>query len=152
ISICVWSGSLLAKYANIDQTTGILGSVPGGISVMVAMSDSMNAHTGLVAIFHTIRLTAVLFLLPLFASLLFTKVDASSQAESITVEMTAPIWTILIYFILFGLAFLLRYKIPAPFVLVPMFCIAISKLISFPVVDIPVTLYHFAQISIGIHL
>lgn len=152
IAICIWSGSLLAKYAKMEQTTGILGSVPGGLSVMVAMSDSMNANTGLVAIFHAIRLMAVLFLVPLFASLLFTKTDISAQVESTGTDASEPLWTIIIYFLLFGLAYLLRHKIPAPFVLVPMILIAISQLSAFPVIGIPDSLYHFAQISIGIHL
>ncbi|WP_058307636.1 AbrB family transcriptional regulator [Gracilibacillus massiliensis] len=151
IAICVQSGTLLAKYANIEKTTGILGSVPGGLSVMVAMSDSMKANTGLVAIFHTIRLMAVLFIVPLLASLFFT--DNHSEL-AIAPEPSSEFsgWTFLIYIFLFGLAFLLRFKIPASFVLVPMLIIAVIKLLSMPISDVPLSLYHFAQLSIGIHL
>ncbi|WP_347834409.1 AbrB family transcriptional regulator [Gracilibacillus sp. JCM 18860] len=45
--ISIASGILLARIAKISKKTGVLGSIPGGLSVMVAMSDSMEANTGL---------------------------------------------------------------------------------------------------------
>lgn len=151
IVICIQSGTLLAKYANIEKTTGILGSVPGGLSVMVAMSDSMKANTGLVAIFHTIRLMAVLFIVPLLASFFFTDNHAELALPNETPSEFSG-WTFVIYVLLFGLAFLLRFKIPASYVLIPMMIIAVIKLLSLPISDVPISLYHFAQLSIGIHL
>ncbi|MGP4041268.1 AbrB family transcriptional regulator [Gracilibacillus sp. D59] len=150
IYVCMKSGELLAKYAKIDQSTGMLGSIPGGLSVMVAMSESMNANTGLVAIFHTIRLMAVLFLVPLLASFLFIQTDNQQVLTNTSIELNG--WTLLLYLLLFGIAYLLRYKIPAPYVLIPMIVIASLKLMSIPVSDVPVSLYHVAQLSIGIHL
>ncbi|SFL86258.1 hypothetical protein SAMN04487943_104370 [Gracilibacillus orientalis] len=150
IYVCMKSGELLAKYAKIESSTGVLGSIPGGLSVMVAMSDSMNANTGLVAIFHTIRLMAVLFLVPLMASFMFAQTDTQQMLSNTAIELN--VWTVLLYLLLFGFAYLLRYKIPAPYVLIPMLVIASLKLLSIPVSDVPVSLYHIAQLSIGIHL
>ncbi len=150
IYVCMKSGEMLAKYAKIEPSTGVLGSIPGGLSVMVAMSDSMNANTGLVAIFHTIRLMAVLFLVPLMASFMFIQSDPQQALTNSAIELN--VWTVLLYFLLFGMAYLLRYKIPAPYVLIPMLVIASLKLLSVPVSDVPVSLYHVAQVSIGIHL
>ncbi|WP_018933785.1 AbrB family transcriptional regulator [Gracilibacillus lacisalsi] len=150
IYLCMKSGELLAKYANMESSTGVLGSIPGGLSVMVAMSESMNANTGLVAIFHTIRLMAVLFLVPLMASFMFAQTDAQQMLTDTAIALNG--WTVLLYLLLFGIAYLLRYKIPAPYVLIPMLVIASLKLLSVPVSDVPVSLYHVAQLSIGIHL
>ncbi|MGN8647008.1 AbrB family transcriptional regulator [Gracilibacillus sp. HCP3S3_G5_1] len=150
IYVCMKSGELLAKYAKIERSTGVLGSIPGGLSVMVAMSDSMKANTGLVAIFHTIRLIAVLFLVPLLASFLFIGENTYQAFTDTVIDLN--VWTVLLYFLLFGIAYLLRYKIPAPYVLIPMLVIASLKLLSVPVSDVPVSLYHAAQLSIGIHL
>ncbi|PWU68696.1 AbrB family transcriptional regulator [Gracilibacillus dipsosauri] len=150
--ISIASGILLARIAKISKKTGVLGSIPGGLSVMVAMSDSMEANTGLVAIFHTIRLMAVLFIVPIIASFLFS--SSSNNAGSIVEEpmISGQYWTIAIYGLLFYFAYLLRHKVPASFVLIPMTIIAILKIFSIPVMDLPSSFYHFAQLSIGIHL
>ncbi|UOQ85823.1 AbrB family transcriptional regulator [Gracilibacillus salinarum] len=149
IYACMKSGEILANYAGISKTTGVLGSIPGGLSVMVEMSDSLKANTGLVAIFHTIRLMAVLMIVPLLASFMFTHTDSAAMTSE---RLAFNGWTALLYGVLFVLAYILRLKIPAPFVLVPMLVIACFKVSGVEVGDVPVSLYHFAQVSIGIHL
>ncbi|UOQ47633.1 AbrB family transcriptional regulator [Gracilibacillus caseinilyticus] len=149
IYACMKSGELLAKYASIGKTTGVLGSIPGGLSVMVEMSDSLKANTGLVAIFHTIRLMAVLMIVPLLASFMFTQTDTATMVSD---RISFNVWTAILYGLLFILAYLLRRKIPAPFVLIPMIIIACFKISGIEVGNVPVSLYHFAQVSIGIHL
>ncbi|WP_066193343.1 MULTISPECIES: AbrB family transcriptional regulator [Gracilibacillus] len=150
VFICIKSGEWMAQYAEIDRTTGILGSVPGGLSVMLEISDSVKANTGMVAIFHTIRLMSVLMLVPMLVMFLFTP----EQSGGISSEEVIPLngWTIALFIALFGLAYLVRFKMPAPFVLIPMFIIAILRIISIPVSDVPIEIYHVAQLSIGIHL
>ncbi|KAB8138546.1 AbrB family transcriptional regulator [Gracilibacillus oryzae] len=151
IILSIVSGIFFAKIAKMGQTTGVIGSVPGGLSVMVAISDSMKANTGLVAIFHTIRLISVLFIVPIVATLLF-KESGSSEFAQQTVDNDSPLWTILIYGIIYFIAYLLRFKIPASYVLVPMIIIAIIKIIGLPIIPLASFLFHFAQLSIGIHL
>ncbi|MDX8046184.1 AbrB family transcriptional regulator [Gracilibacillus sp. S3-1-1] len=150
IFVCIKSGEWLAKAANMDKATGVLGSIPGGLSVMVPMSDSLKANTGLVAIFHTIRLMAVLFVVPLLASLLFIHTEGQVTLNENVIGMNG--WTVLLYIMLFGVAYLLKNRIPAPYVLIPMLVIATLKLLSIQVSDVPVSVYHAAQLSIGIHL
>ncbi|GAB2575070.1 AbrB family transcriptional regulator [Gracilibacillus alcaliphilus] len=150
IFVCIQSGKWLAVHGNIGHATGVLGSVPGGLSVMLEMSDSMKANTGMVAIFHTIRLMGVLLLVPLLATFLFSFSNETFIIEETTTSLNG--WSIVLLFVLFGIAYLFRFKMPAPFVLIPMLVIAVLRIASVPVSDIPIGLYHFAQLSIGIHL
>ncbi|WP_163537604.1 AbrB family transcriptional regulator [Gracilibacillus sp. YIM 98692] len=151
IGICIISGMLLSKYSSIKTSTSVLGSVPGGLSVMVAMSDSYNANTGLVAIFHTIRLLTVIFIVPFLATILFAKSETIQEIHTSN-TLSGPWWTVLIYFVTIWIAYLFRNKVPASFVLIPMFIIALIYIIDFPIIDVHPSLYHFAQLTIGIHL
>ncbi|MFC4404410.1 AbrB family transcriptional regulator [Gracilibacillus xinjiangensis] len=151
IILSILSGVLFAKITKIGKPTSVLGSVPGGLSVMVAMSDSLKANTGLVAIFHTIRLISVLFIIPIIATLLFSE-SVSNYNVQVGTEENAPVWTVIIYGFIYLIAHLFRYKIPASHVLVPMIIIAIFKINGFSIIPLHASLFHFAQISIGIHL
>lgn len=151
IAISMLSGVLIAKIAKMEQITGVLGSVPGGLSVMVAMSDSLKSNTGLVAIFHTIRLLSVLFIVPIIATYIFSEPVANSYKD-ITAVHTAPVWTVFFYGVFYFLAHLLQYKIPAAHVLIPMIFIAIFNIFGVPIISLHPLLFHFAQVSIGIHL
>ncbi|ENH97287.1 hypothetical protein J416_04693 [Gracilibacillus halophilus YIM-C55.5] len=154
IGVCIASGYAIAKWTDIHLPTSLLGSIPGGLSVMVAMSDSTNANTGLVAIFHTIRLMAVLFIVPLIASQFFLQEGSQETASQIDViHNSHPAWwTVGFYVIFFIIAYIFRFKVPAAFVIIPMFFVAASQLLEFPLISLHESIFHFAQMTIGMHL
>ncbi len=53
------SGVLLSRYSALDAPTAALGTIPGGASGMVAMSDALDADARMVAFMQYVRLVVV---------------------------------------------------------------------------------------------
>jgi membrane AbrB-like protein len=64
------NGWLLARYTRLDAPTAFLGTMPGGASVMAAMSDSLSADARLVTAIQYVRLLIILASLACFGPLL----------------------------------------------------------------------------------
>ena len=64
------NGWVLARWTSLDTPTAFLGTLPGGASAMVAMSDSLQADTRLVAVMQYVRLLIILGTLFIAAPLL----------------------------------------------------------------------------------
>ncbi|WP_166244239.1 AbrB family transcriptional regulator [Paenibacillus turpanensis] len=61
----IGSGLLLAKACRIHPYSGVIGSIPGGLSQMVLLSSELKeSNTAEVALLQTIRLISVVFLVP----------------------------------------------------------------------------------------
>lgn len=145
---------ILTKWIPIDPTTSMLGSVPGGLSVIIALSETLKGNTALVTIFHTIRLMTVLFFVPIVAVSFFTsKGKASTPLDDLLITVDqGSLWTISIYLILFVIALYLQKWVPAALVIVPMLVVGTLQIINQPMYILPSSTYIFAQITIGIYL
>ncbi|MRH41141.1 AbrB family transcriptional regulator [Aquibacillus halophilus] len=154
ITISLVNAYLLTKWIPIDVPTSLLGSVPGGLSAIIALSGSFKANTALVTIFHTIRLMTVLFVIPLLATQLFTPTSGSENVELLNGldASQGPLWTIIILVAVYGLALLLQERIPAALVIIPMVIVAIFQITNYPLYHLPDFFYIFAQLTIGIYL
>jgi membrane AbrB-like protein len=59
---------ITARQSGISTTSSVIGSIPGGLTQMVVLSDEVEgADTAVVAFMQTIRLLAVVFVVPFFA-------------------------------------------------------------------------------------
>ncbi|PZE22098.1 AbrB family transcriptional regulator [Paenibacillus xerothermodurans] len=59
---------ITARHTGISGASSVIGSVPGGLSQMVVLSDEVEgADTAVVAFMQTIRLLAVVFVVPFLA-------------------------------------------------------------------------------------
>ncbi|MCT2536079.1 AbrB family transcriptional regulator [Aquibacillus koreensis] len=153
ILISIGNGFLLSRWLPIDMKTSMLGAVPGGLSVIIALSESLKANAAIVTIFHTIRLLAVLLIVPLLATQLLVGNDLSSQEafQSTEVEQ-GPIWTLIIIIAISILAWTLQNKVPAGLVVIPMILMAMFQINHFPLYHFSEYLYIFAQLAIGVQL
>ncbi|MDL4839708.1 AbrB family transcriptional regulator [Aquibacillus rhizosphaerae] len=153
IAISLFNAYLLTKWIPIDIPTSLLGSVPGGLSAIIALSESVKANTALVTIFHTIRLMTVLFVIPFLATqLLAPGANGQEQLMEEIFVPQGPLWTIVILFAIYGLAVLLQHKVPAALVIIPMLIVAIFQIIDYPLYHLPNVFFLFAQLTIGIYL
>jgi membrane AbrB-like protein len=64
------NGWLLARYTKLNAATAFLGTMPGGASVMAAMSDSLGADTRLVTAVQYTRLLIILASLACFGAVM----------------------------------------------------------------------------------
>ncbi|WP_226665950.1 AbrB family transcriptional regulator [Metabacillus litoralis] len=148
ITISIINGIFISKLVNIDRNTSIFASVPGGLTEMVAASESLNANASLVTIFQTVRLLAVVFIVPftiiqLFEPSHFSEMIKTSNHSSNLFSFT---WFILAGFV----GWLLKSKLPASYVIGPLLSIALLNIIGISLPEFHEFFFIFAQLSIGV--
>lgn len=152
IAISLLFGFLISKIIRLDAATGMLGAVPGGLSAMIALSDSIKSNTVYVTIFHTVRLLAVLFIVP-FAAVHFFAHGETGQRASLAIQTDDPLfWTVFAYPLFFYLAYHLRNRVPANYILIPMLSTAFLNIAHLPAYPLPDVFSIGAQVMLGVYL
>ncbi|WP_299086835.1 AbrB family transcriptional regulator [uncultured Metabacillus sp.] len=148
IIISIINALLISKIVNIDKNTSIFASIPGGLSEMVAASESLQANSSLVTIFQTVRLLTVVFFVPFAILHMFEPQSGMQPIQTITNEggFLSYGWFLLAGFV----GWLIRSKVPAAFVIGPLLTTALLNIsgISFP--NFNDLFLVFAQLTIGI--
>ncbi|MFS0862865.1 AbrB family transcriptional regulator [Fredinandcohnia sp. 179-A 10B2 NHS] len=142
---------LVTKFIKVDPMTSVFGSIPGGLSEMVAASHSLKANSAMVTIFQTVRLLTVVFLVPFIVTHLFTTrtVNPYQLATNVSTEsLVAYLW--------FGLAilagWLLRDKLPAAYVIGPLAVTALLGVVGVPLPNLPPWFLLIAQVTVGMKM
>ncbi|MFG6114608.1 AbrB family transcriptional regulator [Halobacillus sp. MO56] len=151
IAISLLNAYFLSKVIKIDAKTSMLGSVPGGLSAMLALSESLKGNTVLVTIIQTIRLVTILFVIPFAATQFF----AREAGQGVPVSTSTPPgewYTLGIYIAAFVLGSLLQKRVPASLVIIPMLITGVSRAFGLPLLELPTMLFILAQLSLGVYL
>ncbi|MFC0270795.1 AbrB family transcriptional regulator [Metabacillus herbersteinensis] len=152
VAISIANSIIISKFTNVDVVTSVFASIPGGLSEMVAASESLNANTALVTIFQTVRLLTVVFLVPFSVLHLFPTDMRGGPFETVSAEEVSSVFSYG-WFILCGfVGWLLRKKLPAAFVIAPLLTTGVLNVLEVSLPGIPVLLLIFAQLTIGISL
>ncbi|WP_223700486.1 AbrB family transcriptional regulator [Sutcliffiella deserti] len=150
IIVSILNSMLVTRWIPVDKITSVFGSIPGGLSEMVIASEALNARSSLVVIFQTVRLLTVLFLVPFIVIQTFTNtgtgVGSSISDSSFIFGGFQYIWFIIPA--IFGV--LLRKRIPAGIVIIPLVFTAILNIMFVPMPTLPPLLLIAAQITVGI--
>ena len=142
----------VTRWIQVDKITSVFGSIPGGLSEMVLASEALNAKTSYVVIFQTVRLMTVLFTVPAFIMYFFTdQTSGSSVVMNSTIE-SYNLYTYFFYIIPVIIGLLVRDKLPAGIVVVPLAVTAFLNISVIELASIPSILLVCAQISVGVGL
>ncbi|UOR12528.1 AbrB family transcriptional regulator [Halobacillus amylolyticus] len=152
IAISLLFAYILSKQVDIDTTTTMIGSVPGGLSAMIAVSESLQGNTVLVTIFHTIRLLSVLFIIPFAATHWLNISEANQSAPPVSHASSGDNWTIFIYLFSLAVGYFLQKKIPASLIILPMLIIGVCQTVGLSLYSLPAVFFIGAQLTIGVHL
>ncbi|WP_426453269.1 AbrB family transcriptional regulator [Paenibacillus sp. S-38] len=157
VGFSMLAGYWLARRAGISPQSGIIGSVPGGLSQMVLVSEETPGADGtVVAFMQTIRLLTVIFAVPFLAvhglagpagSVSAVPLPAPGAAAAHPFGLTAAV-------VLVPLAALgaVRLKLPTPWFLGPMLASALLTIAGLAPPHLPAPLLLAAQLSLGIYL
>lgn len=148
IIISVINGVLISKIVNIDRNTSIFASIPGGLTEMVAASESVQANSSLVTIFQTVRLLTVVFLVPFTIQHLFDPHHIVQTTVSLNDHPS--IFSFGWYIIAGFIGWILRKVLPASFVIGPLLTTAFLNIIGISLPSIHELFFIFAQVSIGV--
>ncbi len=148
IFFSVLNGIFISKFANIDRNTSIFASIPGGLTEMVAASESVQANSSLVTIFQTVRLLTVVFLVPFTILHMFD--PESAQQTMVAVTHNTSVISFGWYVIAGFVGWMLRKVLPASYVIGPLLTTALLNIIGLSLPIFHEFFIIFAQVSIGV--
>ncbi|KKI93804.1 membrane protein [Bacillus sp. SA1-12] len=148
IIISIINALMISKIVNVDKNTSIFASIPGGLSEMVAASESVQANSSLVTIFQTVRLLTVVFFVPFAILHMFEPQAVMQPIQSLSNEggILTYGWFLLAGFV----GWLIRSKVPAAFVIGPLLTTALLNISGISLPDFSDLFLVFAQLTIGI--
>ncbi|MYL48537.1 AbrB family transcriptional regulator [Halobacillus litoralis] len=152
IALSLLAGLYIATFGTVDKTTALVGSSPGGLSAMIAVSESMKGNSALVTIFHTLRLISVLFIIPFYVT--HGTFDGSSTVvASVKGGVNqGSYYTLPLYVVAAFIGWKLRDWIPASLVILPMLFIGSLQTSGVPFYPLPDVLFTLAQFLLGTYL
>ncbi|MET0785930.1 MAG: AbrB family transcriptional regulator [Paenisporosarcina sp.] len=142
------------KMTGESLATSILGSLPGGLSQMVLLSEEVqSANSTVVTLMQTFRIFAVVTIVPFLTAW----VPKGSHFNDLALS-EFPSFHIMhfFYFIGLGIAFFMGMKkihFPLPEIMAPIISMAILQfIINHSVIEVPSLLLILSQLFVGAHL
>ena len=125
ITLLVIFGRLIFQsYFKLDRNTSILASSPGHLSYVLSLSEDVSGNTVIISVIQSIRVLTLTLAVPGTIAL-FTDYNMRSPISSAQVLSHSHLAIIITFSMLVGLA-LLKFKIPAAFLLGGMICSTIG--------------------------
>lgn len=147
------SYKILLKWSGMDRLTALFSAIPGGLSIISALSELYRSDTRRIALSHSARLVALLVLAPIILVHVGNYPLPESTLPTLTQDPTAPIlWTELGLLVLcagagYGLARLLHF--PTGVLLFPIIFSALAHATGWVTIAVPAPLAALAQAIIG---
>ena len=125
ITLLVILGQLIFQnYFKLDRNTSILASSPGHLSYVLSLSEDISGNTVIISVIQSIRVLTLTLAVPGTIAL-FTDYNMRSTISSYEVLSYSHLGIIIVFSTFIGLA-LLKFKIPAAFLLGGMVCSTIG--------------------------
>lgn len=144
----------MRRFMDINRSSALLGSMPGGLSQMVVLClDIKGANTAVVTLMQTVRLLTVLFTIPFIA-----RTGLAEQVDAVIRVPAAIQWQDLPLFLFFGTAIFCaiygakRLNIYGVYATIPMLATAALVLAGAAAPPLPGPVIAAAQIFIGIQM
>ncbi|MUK87680.1 AbrB family transcriptional regulator [Ornithinibacillus sp. L9] len=152
IVVCVVLGSIVSKWIKVDQTTSVFACIPGGLSEMAIASEALKGNSSLVVIFQTVRLIAVLFMIPPVMTLIFR--DGGSSGTNVVVGeiFNGSLWNYGWFILPVIAAVFIRDKIPAGIIIGALGITAVMNVSPIELASVPSIVMNGAQIAVGASL
>ncbi len=157
VAFSLWMGYWVAKQTRIPVANGIFGSVPGGLTQMLVLSEEVEeVDTTVVAFMQTIRLLSVIFLVPFVCVYGFA--GGAMQPTAIpsgAVPRDVPLIAYLGYGVIAWLGYLAgkRIRLPAPILTGPLAATAAALILTgYPAPPLPPLVLVLSQLVIGTHI
>lgn len=153
--LCVLGGFITRRYTGVSLPTALFGSMPAGLSqTAVIIEDLADADLGVIALMHTVRVIAVVFIVPFLA--LHGLAGQANTAPAAAAQGNGPpdIYTIAAFFtvILVCVSFGKHMKVPAGVIIIPIISTAVLTLLGLSGPSLPSGLVAVAQVFVGIRI
>lgn len=128
VLLSLFNAWLFYKIGKVDRITAIFSNIPGGLSEMVSIGQSIGGNQQIISIFHSIRAVMIVLCIPFLISGISGN-HSSTTGMLASGQQLAWLPTVLLV-IASSLAALLaaRCRVPAPYLLGPLLIAAIVSL------------------------
>lgn len=145
---------LVYRLSGISIASAILGSIPGGLSQMVVLSEEVeDAQVAIVTLMQTVRLLSVVFLVPFVVQKgLAAKAGAVATTSGAILPAISTSYGYLLlslFLAVLGALAATRLKLPTSFLLGPVLMVAVLVLAGFTPPQVPSGLIIVAQLILG---
>jgi len=153
VLFCLGTGYITHRRTGISLASGVLGSMPGGLSQMVILSEEVrDADVTVVTFMQMTRTLAVVFIVPFVA----TYGMAHPHGAVLPLSGTAIPWNLAVLPAVLatplGAWLAWRLKLPVPFLLGSIFGATAAVLAGCPVPPVPAPLIRTAQLFFGVYM
>lgn len=150
---------LTARQTGITIQSSVIGSIPGGLSQMVVLSEEIEgADQTVVSFMQTIRLLTVIFVVPFFV--VHGLADSAAPGAGVLPQPAAvlpagfSVWVVpmIVVIIIAAALIAVRLRMPTPWFLGPIIAAAALTVAGMEPPHLPTPLVLAAQWSLGIYL
>lgn len=152
ICLSIGLSYMVTKWIQVDPASSIFGSIPGGLTEMVIVSQSFHANQSFVTVFQTTRLVIVLFTVPFLIILLFSGEGATGQTQLPQGDLGASVFHYLWLMLPVIGAFRFGHLLPAGIMIFPLIITIILNISPASLPSIPESLFLSAQLAVGTSL
>lgn len=155
-------GLIICRKTGVSLSTGIIGSIPGGLPQMVILTEEVEGTDISSVIFmQTMRILSVVFVVPFLVIHKMADSSASLKVSEAVLDglegnlMIMNPWTFMIYLVatLAAVYFSVRVKVPTPFLTGPILGVALLNILSGGTgPEIPRLIIIGAQLSLGVFM
>lgn len=158
VSFSLLMGYITCRQTGISLSSGLIGSVPGGLSQMVVLSEEIpDCDITVVTFMQTVRLLSVVFVIPFLAihglagNVEQTVLPVSAVSTGSALDKPWIAWLFLCA-VLISAWVAYSFRLPTPFLLGPVLGSAALVLNGFAAPALPDGLIIAAQLCVGIYM
>jgi len=153
-AVITYAGYLFySRIAGFDQPTAFFGSVPGGLTDMVTMSEDAGANQRIVTLLSAVRMVMIVFLVPLWMQVVSGASVGGAVINTVHVwEMQLRDGVVLIALGFSGWWLARRFGIAGAAIVGPMIVSGIFHAAGLTSAKVPTELLILAQLTLGILL
>lgn len=143
---------ILLKWSGMDRLTALFSAIPGGLSIMSALSELYQTDTRRIALSHSARLVALLVLAPIILIHVGNYALPSSHLPTLTSTTTPINWVELILLALCGVVgywLAKRLRFATGVLLFPIIFSALAHATGWVNMQVPAPVAALAQAVIG---
>lgn len=160
LSFSLLVGYFTSRKTGLTLATSIMGSIPGGLPQMVALSEEIkDTDVTVITFMQTVRIMSVIFIVPFIvihglAKDISPTTGVGSIAGSVGLLLTSISWHTLLFLslILMAVWFSLRVNLPTPYLIGPILGSIILVLAGYQVPTVPTMFVVASQICIGSYM
>jgi len=156
--LCSGIAYIVSRLSNTDYQSALLGSIPGGLTQVIAMAEEMKGvNLAVVTVTQVIRLMMIITVMPLIVMTPFFGQQLAEHTTTgiVPISESVSLFPNILLFAVVGIVFAIvgdKIHFPTAYLLGPIIGTIILQLAGVSGPHLPIYIVDFAQLMIGTHV